>query len=65
MSACERRCKAVVLYHHAEMGKSYCRISIITAQEIVEGHKMLEIPMSIEVLKAAEREFRDEQMKLL
>jgi hypothetical protein len=57
--------KAAGLYHHAEMGKTYDRITIVTAEEIVEGHKQLEIPMSLEVLKAAERELRDEQMELL
>jgi len=47
------------------MGRSYERITIVTAQEIVEDHKRLDIPMSLEVLKAAEREIEDKQMKLL
>jgi hypothetical protein len=37
----------------------------LPAQEIVEGHRRLEIPMSLEVLKAAETELRDEGMRLL
>ncbi|HEX5230469.1 MAG TPA: DNA methyltransferase [Bryobacteraceae bacterium] len=52
-------------YYHEEMGKSYDRISIVTIREIVEGHKRLEIPMSLEVLKAAQREIREVQLNLL
>ena len=57
--------KAAGQYHHPDMGRSYERITIVTAQEIVEDHKRLDIPMSLEVLKAAEREIEDKQMKLL
>jgi DNA modification methylase len=57
--------KAAGQYHHPDMGRSYERITIVTAQEIVEEHKRLDIPMSLEVLKAAEREIEDKQMKLL
>ena len=48
------------------MGKSYDRITIVTVQEIIEDHKRLEIPMSLEVLKAAQKENQGgEQMNLL
>ena len=47
--------KAVGQYKHETMGRSYDRISIVTAQEIVESHKRLEIPMSIEVVPSAKR----------
>lgn len=58
--------KAAGSYHHAEMAKTDDRITIVTAQEIVEGHKRLDIPMSLEVLKAAQNEIEGgEQMKLL
>lgn len=48
-----------------DMGRSYDRISIVTAQEIVEGAKRLEIPMSVEVLKAAQKAAPSEQMDLI
>jgi site-specific DNA-methyltransferase (adenine-specific) len=47
--------KAAGLYKHEEMGRSYDRISIVTVKEIVEEGKRLEIPMSLEVLKAAQK----------
>jgi hypothetical protein len=37
----------------------------LTAQEIVEGHKRFEIPMSIEVRKAAQRSLDSEPLFLL
>lgn len=56
---------AAGVYKHAEMGKSYERISIVTVQEIIEEGKRLEIPMSLEVLKAAQKEVEDKQMTLI
>jgi hypothetical protein len=55
--------KAAGLYNHIEMGKSYDRISIITIEEVLDG-KRLEIPMSMEVLKAAEKAINEEQVPL-
>jgi site-specific DNA-methyltransferase (adenine-specific) len=52
-------------YRHETMGRSYDRISIVTIREIVEEGKRLEIPMSIEVLKAAQKADEDLQMTLL
>jgi DNA methylase/Restriction endonuclease len=52
-------------YKHEEMGRSYDRISIATVKQIVEEGKRLEIPMSLEVLKAAQKADLDEQMNLL
>lgn len=57
--------KAAGQYQHPEMGRTYDRITIVTAQEIVEDHKRLEIPMSLEVLKAAERAITEKQIPLL
>lgn len=57
--------KAAGQYHHPDMGKAYDSITIVTAQEIIEGHKRLEIPMSIEVLRAAQRTLDSEQLSLL
>lgn len=52
-------------YRHEEMGKSYDRISIVTIREIVEESKRLEIPMSVDVLKAAQKIVNEEQLSFL
>ncbi len=57
--------KAAGQYKHEEMGRSYNRISIVTVREIVEQGGRLEIPMSIEVLAAAQRAVDSEQWELL
>jgi hypothetical protein len=57
--------KAAGHFHHTEMGKNYDRISIVTIRDIVEGHARLEIPMSLDVLKAAQREIKEVQLQLL
>ncbi len=58
--------KGVGQYKFEEMGRKYDRISIVTAKEIVEGGKRLEIPMSLEVLKAAQKAVdSEEQLELL
>jgi DNA modification methylase len=53
--------KAAGQFKHEEMGKSYDRISIVTIKEIVEEHKRLDIPMSLEVLKSAEKAINEKQ----
>jgi len=50
-----REAKAAGIYEHQEMGRSYDRISIVTIREIVEADRRLDIPMSLDVLKAAQR----------
>ncbi len=45
---------AAGIYEHSLMNRSYPRIQIITIAEIVEQHKRLDIPMSLEVLKKAQ-----------
>ena len=55
--------KAAGVYKHAEMGKSYDRISIVTVEDILAG-KRLEIPMSLEVLKAAQKAINEEQLPM-
>jgi DNA modification methylase len=45
---------AAGVYQHDLMNRSYPRIQIITIAEIVEQHKRLDIPMSLEVLKKAQ-----------
>jgi DNA modification methylase len=53
---------AAGLYNHEQMGRSYNKISIVTVQEIVEDGARLDIPMSVEVLKAAQREVQGKQL---
>lgn len=57
--------KAAGQYKHETMGRSYDKISIVTVKEIVEENKRLEIPMGLEVLKAAQAALNAEQMDLL
>ena len=58
--------KAVGQYKHEDMGRNYDRISIVTIKDIVDDGKRLEIPMSLEVLKAAQRIMAsEEQLELL
>lgn len=57
--------KSAGQYHHEEMGRAYDRISIVTVKEIIEERRRLEIPMSVEVLKAAQREIAERQLSLL
>ena len=55
-----KEAKSAGQYHHETMGRSYDRISIVTVQEILDG-KRLDIPMSFEVLKAAQKAIDAEQ----
>ena len=48
-----REAKAAGQFEHALMGKSYDRIAIVTIEDIVEHGRRLDVPMSLEVLKAA------------
>ncbi len=58
--------KAAGQYMHEGMGRAYDRISIVTVKDIVEDGKRLQIPMSLDVLKAAQRDAGDaEQLSLL
>ena len=57
--------KAAGQFKHQEMGKTYDRITIVTVKDIIEDNKRLEIPMSVEVLKAAEKAQQGKQMPLL
>jgi DNA modification methylase len=57
--------KSAGQYRHEDMGRAYDRITIVLVKEIVEDGKRLEIPMSLEVLKAAQRRIDAEQMNLI
>jgi site-specific DNA-methyltransferase (adenine-specific) len=60
-----KEAKAVGRYTHDLMGRAYDRISIVTIKEIIEGGKRLDIPMSLEVLAAAQKAADSEQIDLL
>ena len=57
--------KAAGQYKHEDMGRSYDRISIVSVRGIVQQGKCLEIPMSLEVLAAAQRAVDSEQLDFL
>jgi DNA modification methylase len=46
--------KAAGLYHHDLMDRDYDTIQIVTIQDMIEHGKVLDIPMSLDVLKAAQ-----------
>ena len=57
---------AAGFYEHNLMDRNYPRIQIVTIAEIVEQHKRLDIPMSLEVLKKAQAlTLKDLQSELL
>ena len=56
--------KAAGQYRHETMGRSYDRIAVVTVREIVEDAMRLEIPMSLEVLNAAQRAADEKQTTL-
>ncbi|MGI9069671.1 MAG: DNA methyltransferase [Pyrinomonadaceae bacterium] len=60
----KREAKAVGLFRHEQMGKDYQRIQIVTVRKIVEDGARLDIPMSLDVLKAAQRAVEDKQLPL-
>ena len=47
-------------YRHEDMGRDYPKVDIVTVQEILEEKKRLQIPMSLDVLKSAQRESEDQ-----
>jgi DNA modification methylase len=57
--------RAAGQYRHETMGHTYERISIVTVRQIVEQGARLEIPMSLEVLKAAQAGSESAQIDLL
>jgi site-specific DNA-methyltransferase (adenine-specific) len=56
---------AVGVYDHALMQRYYDRVMIVTIKDMLESDKRLDIPMSLEVLKAAERTKLGIQLDLL
>lgn len=50
----EQEANAVGYYEHPLMSRNYPRIQLVTINDLVEHHKRLDIPMSLEVLKKAQ-----------
>jgi hypothetical protein len=51
-------------YKHPLTGQPYPVIQIVTVQELIEDHKRLELPLSLESLKAAPKQPKSEQRDL-
>jgi hypothetical protein len=51
-------------YHHEMMGRSYDKIQIVKVKDIIEKGMRLNIPTSLEVLKAAQRAAQGQQIDL-
>jgi len=60
-----KEAKAAGQFKHDLMGRSYDRIKIVTVEQIVDKGERLDIPMSLEVLAAAQRAEDSEQIDLM
>ena len=52
-------------YHHDLMDRDYDAIDIVTIQDMIENGKVLDIPMSLEVLKEAQLKASGNQLPLM
>jgi hypothetical protein len=52
------------IFEHQQMGRSYERMNIVTVREIVEQQRRLDIPMSLEVLRTAQKAMLEQQGEL-
>jgi site-specific DNA-methyltransferase (adenine-specific) len=52
------------IYQHKAMGRNYPCIQIITIREILEEDKRLDVPLSLEVLRSAEKKSTSEQLSI-
>ena len=59
-----KEAKAAGTYYHEMMNRSYDRIQIVTVSEIIEQDKRLDVPTSLDVLKAARRAAGGSQLDL-
>jgi site-specific DNA-methyltransferase (adenine-specific) len=57
--------KAAGFYHHDLMDRNYDAIQIVTVQDMIENGKVLDIPMSLEVLREAQMKAAGNQLSLL
>lgn len=59
-----KEAKAAGTYHHEMMNRSYDRIQVVTVKDIIDQGKRLDVPTSLEVLKAARIAAGGNQMDL-
>lgn len=52
--------KTCGLYHHKIMGCSYDKVAIVTIQDMIENGLRLHVPLSMEVLKSAQRKNQED-----
>ncbi|MFK0734197.1 MAG: DNA methyltransferase [Gloeotrichia echinulata GP01] len=65
-SAMVEEAKVCGIYQHKAMGKSYPCVQIVTIKDMLENTKRLDIPLSLEVVKAAKKQAnKDTQLELL
>ena len=43
-------------FHHDAMGRNYDRIRVVTIKDMIENHARMDIPMSLDVIKAAQKD---------
>ncbi len=55
---------AAGMYHHELLNRDYHRIQIVTIQEMIEEGKRIDLPLSLDVLKAAAHAKTDDQQPL-
>lgn len=63
-SAMLKETKSCGVYHHKVMGRGYPCIQIITIKEILKEGKRLDVPLSLAVLRAAEKKASGEQLSI-
>ena len=63
-SAMVKEANACGVYQHKVMGRNYPCIQIVTVKEILEDGKRLDIPLSLEVLKSAQKQVDSEQLNI-
>ncbi len=63
-SATVKEANACGVYQHKVMGRNYPCVQIITIKEILEDSKCLDIPLSLEVLKSAQKQVNSEQLNI-
>ncbi len=56
--------KAAGMFRHELMNRNYDRIQIVTVKEMLEEHKRLEMPLSLEVVKKAKAKSKAGQIEL-
>lgn len=57
--------KTCGLYHHQIMGCSYPKVAIVTVQDIIENGLRLHVPLSLEVLKSAQRKHQEDNQLVI